>query len=194
MPGDDVTPSAFRFPSTGSGVFLGVPSRSLVASAWHDAWNARFPTSTVSSQTHSCAVSSHLFSNRSWQIGHTLLIPLLGSGTGMYLGLAASAALPACSAESSSFWAWSESTISRDLIQSWAIVSRRADDHLARFNALTYLLVNVPAAVHASFLSLCAPLVYLEVPVHMRRLLLLALIILLESSPALRTRGPQFII
>lgn len=118
--GDASPPSAFLLPSTGSGVLLGVPSsRSLVASAWQLAWYALPLTSTASSHTHSCAVSSHVFSNRSWQIGHTLLIPLFGSGTAMYLGLAASAAaLDASAALVSAAAVWSASTDSLDLLHS----------------------------------------------------------------------------
>lgn len=102
----------------------GVLSRSRVASAWHEAWYALFPTSTVSSHTHSCTVSSHLFSNLSWQIGHTVLMPLDGSGTGMYFGFEASAALEACDEASSGAGMWSVSTASRDFSQSWILLER----------------------------------------------------------------------
>lgn len=123
--GDEIVFSAFLLPRTGSGVRLarpGVPSRSLVASAWHDAWNARLPTRTASSQTHSWAATSHLFSNFSWHIGHTLLIPLAGSGTGIYLGpLSASTA---CPAPSSCDATWSASTTSRERSQSYTNVSK----------------------------------------------------------------------
>lgn len=52
----------------------------------------------------------------------------------------------------------------------------------------TYLLVNVPATMSASFLGLCASLVHLEMPVHVSRLLSSPLFISPKSPAALRTR------
>jgi hypothetical protein len=50
----------------------------------------------------------------------------------------------------------------------------------------TYLLIDIPAAVHSALLSLVAALMDLEVPVHMRRLLLLTLVVSLETTTTLR--------
>lgn len=50
----------------------------------------------------------------------------------------------------------------------------------------TYLLIDIPAAVHSALLSLVTALMDLKVPVHMRRLLLLALVVSLETTTTLR--------
>lgn len=187
--------SAFLFPSTGSGTAAlpnpGVPSRSRVASAWHDAWYARLPTSTVSSHTHSCAVSSHLFSKRSWQMGHTVLTPREGSGTGIYFGLLASASLEAFAEASSGAGMWSASTTSRDLRQSCRKVSVcvRIED-----KALTYVLVDIPTPVHASLLGLGGSLMDPKMPIHVSRLHLPPLCIRLEPSATLGARRSKSIV
>jgi hypothetical protein len=57
-----------------------------------------------------------------------------------------------------------------------------------------YLLVDIPAAVHAALLRLVASLSDPEVPVHVFSLLLPALLIGLESSSTLITRRPKLLI
>jgi hypothetical protein len=197
--------SAFLFLSTGSGVFLdkaGVPPRSLVASARQLAWNARLPTMTASSHTHSCAESSHLFSKRSWQMGQMLLTPLDGSGTGMYCSLGSLAAFAAAVAEadSSTCDARSMSTVSRVADQSYFVrlvrgyshcfrLRREENERVERMGEETYLNSDVPAPVLASLLCLGNPLMYSEVPVHVRHLLLPTFLVSCKPPAALRAGG-----
>lgn len=56
---------------------------------------------------------------------------------------------------------------------------------------VTHIVIDIPTSVLASFLRFCKPLVCLEVPIHVRHLLLPSLIIRLETSTtlgALRTQ------
>jgi hypothetical protein len=57
-----------------------------------------------------------------------------------------------------------------------------------------YLIIDIPAPVHASLLCLVATLVDTEMPIHMRRFLFPSLLICLEPSSTLVARKTQLFV
>lgn len=132
-----------------------------------------------------------MFSNFSWQMGQTLLMPLDASGTGMYRGLASFFARPGLDDELSADGTWSTSMASRDLSQSYAVLDTA---NASKASARTYIVIHVPAAVLASLLRFRKPLVSLEMPIHVSHLLLSTFLICLEASAALGTLRAQLLV